>query len=164
MKKSYVMVVFVCCALIAVVGCSKPDPVVEAEADATMETVTDEIMAEEAAAAVRNDLLYVCNCGPECECGSVSAEAGTCTCGTELAAAHMVKVEGNEALLCTCGDDCDCEINAEDETKCGCGKDIRRVSLEGSGIYYCNCGGSCTCNFVSTEPGNCACGMELITS
>ena len=158
------MTLFICCALVAVIGCSKPEPVVEAETDAAVETVAAEAMMEDADAAVRNDVLYVCNCGPECECGSVSTEAGTCSCGTELVAVHMVKVEGSEALLCTCGDDCDCEINAEDETKCGCGKDIRRVSLEGSGIYYCNCGGSCTCNFVSDQPGNCSCGMELITS
>lgn len=164
MKNWNVAMLFVCCALIATVSCSKPEPAVEAEADAAMETVAAEVVLEDAEDAVRHDMLYVCNCGPECECGSVSTEAGTCTCGSELAAAHMVKVEGNEALLCTCGDDCDCEINAEDETKCGCGKDIRRVSLEGTGIYYCNCGGSCTCNFVSDEPGNCSCGMELITS
>ena len=164
MKKSYVMTLLVCCALVAVIGCSNPEPAVEAETDAAIETAAAEMVMEDAEAAVRNDVLYVCNCGPECECGSVSTEAGTCTCGTELVATHMVKVEGSEALLCTCGNDCDCEINAEDETKCGCGKDIRRVSLEGSGIYYCNCGGSCTCNFVSDQPGNCSCGMELITS
>ncbi len=164
MKKSYLMFVFVCCALVAVAGCSKPEPAVEAEAEAAMEAVTDEIVAEDAEAAVRNDVLYTCNCGPDCTCNSVSAEAGTCTCGTELAAAHMVKVEGNEALVCGCAGDCTCAINADDETTCSCGTAIRRVSLEGSGIYYCNCGGSCTCNFVSTEPGTCACGMELVTS
>jgi hypothetical protein len=161
MKKMFLMLC-VCCAIVAAVGCGQSQEV--AETDVAVETVAAEMVMEDAEVAERNDVLYVCNCGPECDCGSVSVEPGTCTCGTELVAVHMVKVEGSEALLCTCGDDCDCEINAEDETKCGCGKDIRRVSLEGSGIYYCNCGGSCTCNFASDEPGNCACGMELITS
>jgi len=161
MKKTF-FVLSVCCAIVAAVGCGQSREV--AETDAAVETVAAEMVMEEAEAAVRNDVLYVCACGPECECGSVSAEAGTCTCGTELAPVHMVKVEGNEALLCTCGGDCTCEINADDETKCACGSDVRRVSFEGSGLYYCNCGGSCTCNFVSTEPGTCACGMELVTS
>ena len=40
---------------------------------------------------------------------------------TELAAAHMVKVEGNEALVCGCAGDCTCAINADDETCPQCG-------------------------------------------
>ncbi len=160
MKKTF-LVLFVCCAMVAVVGCGQSEPVTETEM--VVETVPAEVVTEDVEMA-RNDVLFTCNCGPECECGSVSAEAGTCSCGTELVAAHMVKVEGNEALVCGCAGDCTCAINADDETTCSCGTAIRRVSLEGSGIYFCNCGGSCTCNFVSTEPGNCACGMELITS
>jgi hypothetical protein len=161
MKKSFLMLC-VCCAMVAAVGCGQTEEV--AETDMAVEAVAAEMVMDDVEAEVRNDVLYTCNCGPECDCGSVSAEAGTCGCGTELAAAHMVKVEGNEALVCGCAGDCTCEINAEDETTCSCGTEIRRVSLEGSGIYYCNCGGSCTCNFVATEAGNCACGMELITS
>jgi len=161
MKKSF-LILCVCGAVVAAVGCGQSQKV--AETDAAVETVAAETVMVEAEAAVRNDIVYVCACGPECDCGSVSTEAGTCTCGTELVAAHMVKVEGNEALVCGCDGDCTCEINAEDETTCSCGTDVRRVSLEGSGIYYCNCGGSCTCNFVSSEPGNCDCGMELVTS
>jgi len=163
-KKSYLMMLFVCCVLVTVIGCSKPDPVVEAETGAAEEAASAEIAMEDAEAAVRHDVVYACNCGPDCTCGSVSTDAGTCTCGSELVAAHVVKVDGNDALLCTCGSDCTCEIDAGDDSKCACGAEIRRVSLEGSGLYYCNCGGSCTCNFVSAEPGSCKCGMELITS
>ena len=159
MKKTILLMLCVCCALVIVNSCSRSEPVVEAVVEPAPEAVVDEPVAE-----VSHDVVYACNCGPECECGSVSAEAGTCSCGTELVAAHMVKVEGNDALLCGCDSACSCEIDAEDETKCACGTDVRRVSLEGSGVYYCNCGGECTCNFVSTEAGNCACGMELITS
>ena len=164
MKKPYLTIIFVCCALVAAIACSKPAPVTEAETEVVVDTAAADVAVVEADAAGRNDVLYVCNCGPACTCGSKSTKPGTCTCGEELAAAHVVKIEGNEALLCTCGDDCDCALNADDETKCACGKDVRRVSLEGSGLYYCNCGGSCTCNFVSDQPGTCSCGMELTTS
>ncbi len=112
-------------------------------------------------AAQRHDLLYVCNCGPECKCNSVATAPGNCKCGKPLVAYHVVKVEGDEALLCTCGGDCKCAIDPADSSKCGCGNPVKRVSLKGSGIYFCNCGGSCFCNTVSDQPGNCKCGMPL---
>ena len=154
MKKSILLAV-VCVVMIGVLGCARTEPVAETVVET--EAVVEEVAAE------RHDQVYVCNCGPECDCGSISTEAGSCDCGSELVAAHVVKVDGYDAKICTCGEDCDCEINAEDETKCSCGADLRTVSLEGSGLYFCNCGGSCTCNYVSAEPGNCACGMELIS-
>ena len=157
MKKSAVLTLVLCVSIVAVLGCSKAEQVAETV------VVETEAVVEETAPEARHDVVYACNCGPECACGSVSTEPGTCTCGSELAAAHVVKVDGHDAKLCTCGEACDCEINAEDETKCSCGADIKTVSLEGSGLYFCNCGGSCTCNFVSAEPGKCACGMDLIS-
>lgn len=27
---------------------------------------------------------YVCNCSPECKCGTISQNPGKCTCGTEM--------------------------------------------------------------------------------
>lgn len=157
MKKNILLLV-VGLAVIGFLSCSKTEQVAETEV-----AVMAGAEVDESTAAERHDVLYVCNCGPECDCGSVSTGAGTCTCGTELAAAHVVKVDGHDAKLCTHGADCSCEIDAEDETKCSCGGDLKTVSLEGSGLYFCNCGGSCTCNYVSAEPGTCACGMELIT-
>ena len=132
----------------------------------SMETAEQVEAVEEtgAAATVRHDVVYVCNCGPECTCGSVAVKPGTCSCGEDLVRAHLVKVEGNEGLLCTCEEGCTCEINSEDPSKCGCGKELRRVSFEGTGVYFCNCGGSCTCNYVADAPGNCGCGMKLVGS
>lgn len=158
MKKSHVLMLVVCVAMIGVLGCSKTETVAETEM-----AVDTAPVVEETESAERHDVVYACNCGPECDCGSISSEAGNCSCGSELAAAHVVKVDGHDAKLCTCADGCDCEIDAEDETKCACGADLKTVSLEDSGLYFCNCGGSCTCNFVSAEPGKCACGMELIS-
>jgi len=156
MKKN-VMLVVMCVAVIGVLGCSKSEPVAE------VEIAPEPAPAEEMVAAARHDVVYVCGCGPDCDCGSISTEAGTCDCGSELVSAHLVKVDGHDARICTCGGDCDCEIDATDETKCSCGSDLKTVSLEGKGLYFCNCGGSCTCNYVSAEPGNCACGMELVS-
>jgi len=121
---------------------------------------TPAVHTEEAEVA-RKDVVYSCACGPECDCNTVSTKAGECTCGKELEAGHVVKIEGHEALVCTCSAECTCSLNDEDPTQCACGKQIKRVNLEGTGIYFCNCGDSCTCNTVSEEPGDCKCGMKL---
>lgn len=114
-----------------------------------------------AEAGQRQDILYVCDCGADCHCNSVSTTPGNCACGKPMRAYHIVKIEGDEALLCTCGANCRCAIDPADSSKCGCGKPVKRVSLKGTGIYFCNCGGSCTCNTVSAQPGPCKCGMAL---
>lgn len=111
--------------------------------------------------AARNDILYVCDCGATCKCNTLSTKPGKCGCGQPLAAYHVIKVEGDEALLCACGNNCTCAIDPKDNSKCGCGKPVKRVSLKGTGIYFCNCGGSCACNTVSDHPGQCKCGMQL---
>jgi hypothetical protein len=110
---------------------------------------------------VRRDVLYVCSCGSQCKCTSVSTKPGKCSCGSPLKAGHVVKTEGNDALLCMCGESCKCSGDAKDPTKCGCGNALKRVSLKGTGIHFCNCGGSCACNVVSDTPGKCRCGMDL---
>ena len=109
----------------------------------------------------RQDVLYYCNCGKECNCNSVSTTPGDCKCGKPMKWGHVLKIEGNEALVCTCEKGCTCSLDPKDSTKCGCGKDVKRVNLKGTGIYFCNCGGSCTCNTVSDKPGKCKCNMDL---
>jgi len=109
----------------------------------------------------RQDVLYVCGCGADCQCNSVSTEPGDCKCGKPMKWHHVVKVEGDEALLCSCDKGCRCTIDPEDSSKCACGKPVKRMNLKGQGVYFCNCGGSCTCNTVSGEPGACRCGMKL---
>ncbi|OGW28431.1 MAG: hypothetical protein A2X59_00495 [Nitrospirae bacterium GWC2_42_7] len=109
----------------------------------------------------RSDVLYTCDCGPECKCNSMSTKPGNCTCGKPMKWGHVVKTEGDEALLCTCAEGCKCAIDPNDPSKCGCGKPIKRVNLKGTGIHFCNCGGSCMCNTVSDKPGKCRCGMDL---
>lgn len=107
------------------------------------------------------NVLYVCACGADCKCTSVSTKPGKCGCGHELKAGHLCKVEADVALLCMCAPDCKCMLDAANPAQCGCGKPIRKVSLKGTGIYFCNCGGSCSCNMVSAAPATCKCGMAL---
>lgn len=144
-------------AIVLTLGCGGSP----AEVAAPAEEVGEAAPVVEAVAEVRHDQLYVCAC-EDCDCGAVATVAGNCGCGTEMAETHLLKVEGNEALVCSCGSGCSCDLDAEDATKCSCGSDVKRVSLEGTGVYYCNCGGSCTCKYASAEAGNCTCGMELI--
>jgi hypothetical protein len=150
--------------MLVAVGCSRTEQAVETDVETSAEQVADvAIHSEDFEPEVRHDVVYVCNCGPDCTCGAVSTEAGPCSCGTELTAGRVIKVEDTDAILCACEGDCSCQVSVDDESTCSCGTDVRRVSLEGSGLYYCNCGGSCTCNHVSAEPGTCSCGMELVT-
>ncbi len=104
-------------------------------------------------------ILYVCNCGADCKCNTVSVKPGKCSCGTELAPTHVLKLENENAIVCTCGKDCTCKIDPKDPTKCGCGKPVKKVSIKG--MYACACGGGCSCNIVSDEPGKCKCGKDL---
>jgi len=109
----------------------------------------------------RRDVLYTCNCGPQCKCNSAATAPGNCTCGNPLKWGHVVKIEGSQALLCMCAEGCKCSLDPKDPAKCGCGNPVKKVDLKGTGIYFCNCGGSCTCNVVSDKPGKCTCGMDL---
>ena len=113
------------------------------------------------AAGGKNDVIYTCACGPQCQCGTASTKPGKCACGEDLVAGHVLKVEGTEALVCQCGRDCTCQLDPKDPTRCGCGKPVKRVDLAGTGVDFCNCMGSCTCNYLSDRPGKCRCGMNL---
>lgn len=117
-----------------------------------------------AAESARSDVLYSCDCGPECKCNSVGVAPGNCACGKPMTWGHLVRVEGDEALLCTCAEGCRCRLDPNDPSRCGCGKPVKRVSLQGSGLYFCNCGGACGCNTVSAVPAECRCGMPLKTA
>ena len=162
MKKVVLVVVGI--VFLAVIGCGGAGDRVQESPELEVVTAAEPEAESASETEVRSDIVYVCNCGEECKCGTVKTASGTCECGIELKWAHVVKIEGSEALLCTCQEGCTCTIDPEDESKCSCGNDLRRVSLDGTGLYYCNCGGSCTCNHVSSEEGTCGCGMALKTT
>ena len=118
-------------------------------------------MGGEVKGAPRADVVYACACGADCKCNSLSKQPGNCKCGKPMAWHHVLRVEGDEALLCGCAEGCQCKLDPKDPTLCGCGKPVKRVSLKGSGLYFCNCGGSCNCNTIGTAPAACGCGMPL---
>lgn len=116
--------------------------------------------------ADKSRVYYVCNCGDDCKCNSISQEPGKCACGREMAAMHMLEIEKNTAVLCRCGADCTCERSKKDPNLCGCGKPIKTVDLTDKyacacGYKSCVCSGGCTCNAVSDKPGKCGCGKEM---
>ena len=43
----------------------------------------------------RQDVLYTCNCGPQCKCNTVSTQPGKCACDAPLKWGHILKIEGN---------------------------------------------------------------------
>ena len=102
---------------------------------------------------------YICNCGPDCNCNSMSKEPGNCKCGKPMKQTHLLAIEGGNALFCTCGTGCNCKINEQDHSKCGCGNPVKKISLKGK--YICDCGAGCSCNTISDTPGSCKCGKPL---
>ncbi|WP_420267169.1 hypothetical protein [Candidatus Magnetominusculus dajiuhuensis] len=112
-----------------------------------------------ASAPKKGSILYVCNCDDNCTCNTVKTKPGKCKCGKKLVPMHVLKIEGDEAILCTCGKGCTCKLDKDDPTKCGCGKPVKRVSIKG--MYVCACGDTCECNTVSKKPGKCPCGTKL---
>ena len=116
-------------------------------------------MADEAAKK-GNPTYYVCACGADCKCDTVSAEPGDCKCKKPMVKMNLLKIEDGSAYFCTCDAGCSCKINADDSTKCGCGKPVKKVSLKGK--YVCGCGPDCKCGAISDKPGKCGCGKDLV--
>ncbi len=106
-----------------------------------------------------NDLYYICNCGQDCHCDTISKEPGNCKCGKPMKLTHLLAIEEGYALFCTCGEGCNCKIDPKDHSKCGCGNPVKKISLKGK--YICDCGAGCNCNTISDTPGNCKCGKPL---
>ncbi|RMG56095.1 MAG: hypothetical protein D6722_26965 [Bacteroidetes bacterium] len=86
------------------------------------------------------DEVYVCNCGEACPCQMMAHKAGQCVCGTDLAKAKVVKVEGTMATV-KIGD--------------------REQVFNMVGKYACACGPQCKCGSISQKPGKCVCGTEM---
>lgn len=103
-------------------------------------------------------VYYVCGCGNDCQCSSMSSEPGKCGCGKDMVQMRLMSMDGMTAKFCPCGKDCECGPSA-DPSKCGCGKDAKSVALTGK--YVCGCGADCQCGAISDKPGKCGCGKDL---
>jgi len=110
-------------------------------------------------AADKSPSYYLCNCGGDCKCDTISAKPGKCKCNKKMVKMNLLAIEGDTALFCSCGGKCACKANPDDPTKCGCGKPVRKVSIKGK--YVCNCGADCKCGTISDKPGKCKCGTEM---
>jgi hypothetical protein len=159
--RRFLMILVVGMALALLSGCHGPYAHQKAMAGPCCSKAPQTATAPCAVQGERTDVLYTCACGADCDCNSVSTVPGDCRCGKPMAWGHVVKVEGDEALVCSCAEGCKCKQDAADPSKCACGKELKRVNLAGTGMYFCNCGGSCSCNTVSAEAGPCKCGMKL---
>ena len=70
MKTQRIILLVACVAIIA--GCGGATT----ETPAPVEVAVEEAPAVEAVVEVRNDVVYACDCGPDCECNSVAAAPG----------------------------------------------------------------------------------------
>ncbi len=84
------------------------------------------------------DEVYVCNCGEECSCGTMSLNPGNCTCGKPMVKTKVTKVENGN-------------ISVEGQNK----------TYKSVGKYACACGHDCKCGTISQNPGKCTCGNEM---
>jgi hypothetical protein len=66
---------------------------------------------------------YICPCGPDCQCKTISDSPGKCACGKTLIQKKILKEDDKNYYFCTCGDKCDCQTAKGD--KCECGKDLQ---------------------------------------
>ena len=101
---------------------------------------------------------YVCNCGPDCKCGSNADKSGNCTCGKPMALKKVLALQEKSYLVCGCAD-CKCDaLDPKDPKKCSCGKPL--MAFPRKGAYSCACPG-CDCDMQANVPGKCVCGKEL---
>ena len=84
------------------------------------------------------DTVYVCGCGAECKCASVSAKPGKCKCGKDLVKTTVAKVDGDQLTV-----------------KLASGEQAFTAP------YKCGCEG-CNCTPAALAPGKCKCGKELV--
>ncbi len=84
------------------------------------------------------DEIFVCACGDDCKCDSMSRNAGKCTCGKDLVKAKVTKVEKGKLTM-----------------------DSRKRPFESIGKFACDCGPDCKCDTISQSAGNCTCGKKM---
>jgi len=88
------------------------------------------------------DEVYVCNCGPGCDCLTMSRKEGSCVCKKPMVKAKVLKVDKDLAT-----------VQAPGWEK---PRDFRTV-----GKYACACGPSCDCGTISQKQGECVCGKPM---
>jgi hypothetical protein len=78
----------------------------------------------------KGDFISICKSGKSCgkfETGS--KDAAECKCGAETEQLHVLKLEGDVAVVCQCGGGCACDLNAKNPYLCGCGTPVKVVRI-----------------------------------
>jgi len=101
---------------------------------------------------------YVCNCGPDCKCGSNAAKPGNCACGKPMIMKKVLAEDAANYYVCGCPD-CQCDAkNPKDPAQCSCGKALKPFPKKGA--YACACSG-CDCDMQANVPAKCTCGVDM---
>jgi hypothetical protein len=101
---------------------------------------------------------YVCNCGPECQCGSNAAKPGNCACGKPMVLKKVLAEDAANYYVCGCPD-CKCDaLNPKNPKQCSCAKELKAFPKKGA--YTCACPG-CDCDMQANNPGKCTCGNDM---
>lgn len=88
----------------------------------------------------KGDVVYVCTCGNDCPCMTMSRKEGNCACGKPLGKGIVSSVKEDKAVVTVDG---------------------KEMSFITKAKYACACGEGCTCGTISQKPGKCACGTEM---
>lgn len=88
----------------------------------------------------KGQTVYVCGCGPDCDCLTVSQRKGVCSCNKPLVKTKVSRVEKDSIIV---------------KVK---GKEQRFTTVA---KYACACGEGCNCGTISQKPGKCACGNDM---
>ncbi len=86
------------------------------------------------------ETIYVCACGPGCDCQTISRNDGKCSCDKPLAKTTVTKIEGDKLFA---------QVSGAEQ------------AFSTKAKYACACGAGCNCGTISQKPGNCACGKEM---
>ena len=77
-----------------------------------------------------NDFVFVCKAGDGCgKFESAAKDAKDCKCGAGAEKLHVLKVQGDVAVLCQCGGGCSCDVDAKNPYLCGCGSPVKVVRI-----------------------------------
>lgn len=102
---------------------------------------------------------YVCNCGPDCTCGSNATLPGNCTCGKPMVQKKVLAQNDAYHLMCGCSDAAHDTLYPTDNARCAGNKPLKPYPKKGA--YSCGCTG-CPCDMQANNPGKCTCGKDMV--
>jgi hypothetical protein len=78
----------------------------------------------------KGDMVSVCKAGKDCgKFETATKDLKNCKCGAETEMFHVLKVEGDVAVLCQCGGGCKCELSPKNPYQCSCGSPVKVVRI-----------------------------------